>query len=139
MIASMRNREIYLRNTASRPSGDSEGGIRPDDVARARAAVLGRDVYRDLATLFGALADPTRASIVHVLAHQELCTADLALTLGLHRPAASQHLRLLRQLRIVRARREGRLVLYSLDDAHIADLLGRGLEHLLEPETPAST
>ncbi len=70
--------------------------------------------------------------MVHVLAHQELCPADLALTLGLHRPAASQHLRVLKQLRIVRSRREGRLVLYSLDDAHVAELLSRALEHARE-------
>lgn len=132
----MRNREINLRKTRRGRAGDDERAIRPDDVVRARAALLDRRLYHDLATLFAALADPTRASIVHVLSRQELCTADLALTLGLHRPAASQHLRVLRQLRIVRSRREGRLVLYSLDDVHVADLLDRSLEHLQEPPHP---
>lgn len=130
----MRNREYHVRNAVA-----LQEGIRPGDVARARAVLLGRDAYAGLATLFGALADPTRARIVHVLAHQELCTADLALTLGLHRPAASQHLRQLRQLRIVRTRREGRLVLYSLDDAHVVDLLTRGLDHVREPERRTGT
>jgi DNA-binding transcriptional ArsR family regulator len=133
MIASMRNPAMPLRKPATRDGRSAkQQGIRPDDVARARGALLDADVYRELANLFAALADPTRASIVHILAHQELCTADLALTLGLHRPATSQHLRLLRQLRIVRSRREGRLVLYSLDDAHVADLLVGSIEHIRE-------
>jgi ArsR family transcriptional regulator, lead/cadmium/zinc/bismuth-responsive transcriptional repressor len=123
----MRNREINLRNTVAQ-----EEGIRSDDVARARAVLLDHETYADLSSLFAALADPTRAAIVHLLAHQELCTADLALTLGLHRPATSQRLRQLRQLRIVRSRRDGRLVLYSLDDTHITDLLTRGLAHVRE-------
>lgn len=127
----MRNPAFDLHNEDA-PEGGGEKAIRPDDVARARAAILSRDLYGDLARLFSALADPTRAGIVHVLAHQELCTADLALVLGLRRPATSQHLRLLRQLRIVRSRRDGHMVLYSLDDVHIADLLGRSVEHLRE-------
>lgn len=131
MIARMRNREINLRKSrAQRPSQGR--AIRPKDVARAREVRLPTPVYRGLADLFRAIADPSRAAIVHLLAHQELCNADLALTLGLHRPAVSQHLRVLRQLRIVRSRREARLVLYSLDDAHIADLLNRSLDHVRE-------
>jgi ArsR family transcriptional regulator, lead/cadmium/zinc/bismuth-responsive transcriptional repressor len=121
-----------MRNSAINMHQAREEGIRPADVARGREAVLDDKIYKEAASLFGALADPTRARIVHVLAHQELCTADLALTLGLRRPAASQHLRLLRQLRIVRTRREGRLVFYSLDDSHVVDLLGGGIEHVRE-------
>lgn len=127
----MRNREIGLRKSQATGVG-VEGAIRPQDVARARALRLPLEVYGSLAGLFSALGDPTRAAMVHLLAHQELCTADLALSLGLHRPAASQHLRVLRQLRIVKPRREGRLVFYSLDDAHVAELLTRSLEHVRE-------
>jgi ArsR family transcriptional regulator, lead/cadmium/zinc/bismuth-responsive transcriptional repressor len=77
--------------------------------------------------LFGALADRTRASIVHTLLQQELCTLDLVL--GLPPPTVSQHLRVLRDLRLVRSRRHGRLVLYHLDDAHVAQMVSIGLAH----------
>ncbi len=127
----MRNTAINLQKSKLQSSA-VEAAVRPEDVQRAREALLPAGAYGDLASLFSALGDPTRAAMVHVLAHQELCPADLALTLGLHRPAASQHLRVLKQLRIVRSRREGRLVLYSLDDAHVADLLNRALEHSRE-------
>jgi DNA-binding transcriptional ArsR family regulator len=104
--------------------------MRPDDVLRATGTVAGPDTYRELAALFGALADPTRAAIVHLLLGHELCTADIALVLGLSSPVASQHLRVLRGLRLVRIRRDGRLVLYRLDDAHVAQIVGLGLAHV---------
>jgi ArsR family transcriptional regulator len=118
----MRKQEIDLRNTGP-------AGKRPDEVRRAAAALADRATYRGLADLFGALADPTRASIVHLLLDHELCTADMALVLGLKAPAASQHLRILRGLRLVRTRRDGRLVLYRLDDTHVAQIVGLGLAH----------
>lgn len=127
----MRNRAISLRNSPA-SSLRVQQAIRPKDVAKAKKIQLPLAIYRNLAALFAALGDPTRAAIVHLLAHQELCTADLAFALGLKRPAASQHLRVLRQLRILRSRRESHLVLYSLDDTHVAELLSRSLEHVRE-------
>ena len=132
MIAIMRNQEIHLRKAGASGDRGAAEAVHPEAVMRAQEMLLDRDLYRDLATMFGALSDPARASIVHLLAHQELCTADLALTLGFHRPAVSQHLRLLRQLRLVRSRREGRVVLYSLDDAHVAEVLTCGMDHVRE-------
>ena len=79
---------------------------------------------------FSALADPTRVKLVHVLLRQELCTCDLAATLGVSESATSQHLRLLRALRLVRSRRAGKVVYHSLDDEHIATLVRVGLVHL---------
>jgi DNA-binding transcriptional ArsR family regulator len=130
----MRNREINLRNPGSGRSAAAEprAAMRPDDVERASAAVAGAGTYRELAALFGALADPTRASIVHLLLDHELCTADIAIVLGLKAPVASQHLRILRGLRLVRSRRDGRLVLYRLEDAHVARIVGVGLAHVAE-------
>ena len=80
--------------------------------------------------MFAVLADPTRVGIVHLLSDHELCTADVALLLRLNRPAASQHLRVLRDLRLVRARREGRLVLYRLADPLVARVVGLGLDRV---------
>ncbi|MDB5073980.1 MAG: ArsR family transcriptional regulator, partial [Chloroflexi bacterium] len=87
------------------------------------------EVYGELAALFGALADPTRAKIVHALLQAELCTCDLAAVVGISESGTSQHLRVLRSLRLVKSRRAGKFVYYSLDDAHIALLVRIGLTH----------
>lgn len=100
------------------------------DVVRARAGLAPDATYRDLADLFGALADPTRAKIIHVLLSQELCSCDIAATVGISASAASQHLRVLRNLRLAKLRRAGKLVYYSLDDAHVSLLVQVGLTHL---------
>ena len=104
--------------------------VHAENVARGRELLAGAAVYQDLAVLFGALADPTRARIVHALLHQELCSCDLAAVVGITKSGASQHLRVLRSLRLVKGRRAGKFVYYSLDDAHIALLFQVGLTHL---------
>lgn len=103
--------------------------IHPDAVARARTTLHDESSYANLSALFAALADPTRAKIVHMLLSQELCTCDIAVVLGITDSAVSQHLRLLRSLRLVKSRRAGKFVYYSLDDAHIALLVQVGLTH----------
>lgn len=85
--------------------------------------------YVALARLFGALADPTRAKIVHLLMDQEWCTSDIAAVVGTSESGVSQHLRLLRTLRVVRSSRRGKFVYYRLDDAHVATLVRVGLSH----------
>lgn len=110
--------------------------LHPDAVARARSFLAGAATYQELGELFGALADPTRAKLVHALLHQELCSCDLAAVAGVSKSGASQHLRVLRSLRLVKARRAGKFVYYSLDDAHIALLLQVGLTHLGHGELP---
>jgi DNA-binding transcriptional ArsR family regulator len=85
--------------------------------------------YAGLARLFGALADPTRVKIVHLLMDQEWCTSDIAAVIGVSEPGVSQHLRLLRMLRLVRSHRRGKFVYYRLDDAHVATLVRMGLSH----------
>jgi ArsR family transcriptional regulator len=94
--------------------------------------VANREVYSGLAALFGALSDPTRAAIVHALLQRELTTSHLAAALGISPPAASQHLRVLRDLRLVRVQRRGREVFYRLDDAHVEQLIDIGLKHETE-------
>ncbi len=84
-----------------------------------------------LAEIFRALSDPSRIRIVAALAESEMNVGALAEAAGLSESAASHHLRGLRQMRLVRARKLGRQVYYSLDDEHIADLYRRGLDHVL--------
>ena len=103
--------------------------IHVEDVARARASLEEETTYGGLAELFGVLSDPTRVKIVHTLLRQELCTCDIAAVAGISESGASQHLRVLRALRLVKSRRAGKFVFYSLDDAHIALLVQVGLAH----------
>lgn len=104
--------------------------INEQDVARARVELLESETYSGLASLFAALGDATRARIVHVLIRQEMCTCDISAVVGVSESAVSQHLRLLRELRLVKFRRQGKLVYYSLDDSHVAGLIRIGLIHL---------
>ena len=83
-----------------------------------------------LAEMFKALSDPTRVRIVSLLAQSELCVCDLSAALGTSQSAVSHQLRTLRDLRLVRWRRDGRQIYYTLDDEHVADLFRRGLEHV---------
>lgn len=111
--------------------------VHPDAVARARVRLEDDATYIGLSELFGALADATRAKIVHLLASQELCTCDIAVVLGVSDSCVSQHLRVLRSLRLVKPRREGKFVYYSLDDAHINLLIEVGLTHEGHGSEPA--
>jgi DNA-binding transcriptional ArsR family regulator len=104
--------------------------INEQDVSRARAQLLESETYSGLTSLFAALGDATRARIVHILLRQEMCTCDIAAVVGVSESAVSQHLRLLRELRLVKFRRQGKLVYYSLEDSHVAELIRIGLTHL---------
>lgn len=97
---------------------------------KVRQGLTDPQTAEQLAQVFRALADPTRVRIVSALAETELCVGDLAAVLGMSISAVSHQLRLLRELRIVRKRRQGKHIYYALDDAHVRDLLARGLEHV---------
>lgn len=99
-------------------------------VRRAQAALPNSTVLHDLANLFAALGDPTRLRMVAALASQELCVQDLASAIGQTASAVSHHLRQLRSLGLVRGRRAGRRVYYSLDDRHVNRLYGEALDHV---------
>ncbi len=83
-----------------------------------------------LAETFQALGDSSRIQIVWALSHGELCVGDIADLLQMSQPSVSHHLRTLRNLRLVKVRREGRTSFYSLDDIHIEHLLNEGLDHV---------
>ena len=85
-----------------------------------------------LADLFSILGDPTRVRIVDTLSEGELCVCDIAEQVGLSESAVSHQLRLMRGMRVVRGRREGRCVYYTLDDQHILSLFQQGLRHVSE-------
>lgn len=104
--------------------------IHEDKVREAEPGLLDGLSATKLARTFQALADPTRVRIISALIKTELCVCDIAALLGISQSAISHQLRQMRDLRLVRARKEGRIVYYMLDDEHISDLYNRGLEHL---------
>jgi len=109
--------------------------VHPVHEDAVHAALSGRASDAHLAHLadtFQMLASPTRLRIVEALRKQELCVCDLSAVVGVSQSAVSHHLRQMRQMRIVRWRKDGRMVYYRLDDEHVAQLFGTGLEHVRE-------
>jgi len=104
----------------------------PAKVAALRTHLLGESAVLTLADTFKMLGDSTRVRILDALSRSELCVCDLARLLALTQSAVSHQLRLLRGMRLVRARRAGRMVFYVLDDRHIVRLFAQGLEHVRE-------
>src|SRR5919106_925759 len=101
-------------------------------VRKIRSELVTPDAVQGLADTFSALGDPTRVRILDALSHGELCVCDLAAIVKMSESAVSHQLRLLRNLRLVRPRREGRMVFYALDDRHIITLFRQGLRHVQE-------
>jgi ArsR family transcriptional regulator len=100
-------------------------------VARGADLLPQRTVER-LADTFRVLGDPTRVKILDALSGGELCVCDIADLAGISESAVSHQLRLLRGMRLVRPRRAGRLVYYSVDDQHIIELLRQAATHVEE-------
>ncbi len=103
--------------------------VNQDVVSNLRKSLKGNDTIDRLAEIFTVLSDPTRLKICIFLSQAELCVCDLAAMLGITESAVSHQLRLLRSLRLVRYRREGKMAFYSLDDAHVTALIDQGMEH----------
>ena len=85
-----------------------------------------------LADLFKVFGDPTRIRILYALSAQELCVFDIASVLDMTQSAISHQLRILKQMKLVKFRREGKTVYYSLADSHVETILNQGLDHVLE-------
>lgn len=104
--------------------------IHKEKVGRVRDKSLTSGEISGLAETFKALGDPTRIRILHALSQEELCVCDLVEVLEMNQSAVSHQLRILRNLRLVKHRREGKMVFYSLDDDHIINLFNQGLAHI---------
>ena len=101
-------------------------------VNAARREIHDRDTLAGLSETFKVLGDVTRLKICLALARNELCVGDIAAMLGLTDSAVSHQLRLMKTMRLVRQRREGKLIYYSLDDHHIEELIRLGVRHVGE-------
>lgn len=101
-------------------------------VTSVRRKMHAAEAIQLLAETFRVLGDPTRVKIVFALAHEELCVCDLATIVGASQSAVSHSLRALRQMGLVRYRKEGKIAYYSLDDEHIGRLIEEGFDHVRE-------
>lgn len=103
-------------------------------VASVGSRLLSDDATARIAEMFKVLGDGTRVRIIHALSLEELCVCDIASLLGTTKSAISHQLRMLRNLRVVRYRKAGKIVYYSLEDTHISNLFGEGLKHIAMTE-----
>ncbi|MDW7673674.1 MAG: metalloregulator ArsR/SmtB family transcription factor [Bacillota bacterium] len=99
-------------------------------VTEAQGRMLLPEQSKRLAETFKVLGDPNRVQLINVLTNREMCVCDLAVVLDMSVSAVSHQLRLLRNLNIVKYRKDGKMVYYTLDDHHIERLFKEGLEHI---------
>jgi DNA-binding transcriptional ArsR family regulator len=101
-------------------------------VESALRAVGDQELITSLSEIFKVLGDPTRLKIIMALADEELCVYDIAEVLGVSESAVSHQLRMLKTMRLVKQRKDGKLVFYTLDDEHIEDLIRVASRHISE-------
>ena len=103
-----------------------------DVVERVRQEMPDEDTLYDLTELFRIFGDSTRIRILYVLFEAEMCVCDIAMILGMTQSAISHQLRALKNARLVKGRREGKTVFYSLADDHVKAIIHQGLDHIAE-------
>ncbi len=110
----------------------NETHVHTDAVEHAAAALPDEEMLYDLADLFKTFGDATRIKILYALMERELCVCDIAALVGTSQSAISHQLRLLKQARLVKFHREGKSVLYALDDGHVHAMLAQGMTHICQ-------
>ena len=113
---------------------DQDNGLicTAEELSEIRERLPDEELLYDIAELYKVFGDSTRIKILFVLYESELCVGDLALLLNMTQSAISHQLRVLKQNHLVRARREGKSMVYSLADSHVRTILDQGLEHAEE-------
>ena len=109
-----------------------ESLIHQDTVEQVRALLPADETLYDLAELFKIFGDSTRVKILYALLESELCVCDLAKLMEVTQSAVSHQLRVLKASKLVKFRREGKTVYYSLADEHVSRILSQGMEHIAE-------
>ena len=104
----------------------------PSQIRKARQSMPDEEMLLDTSALFKIMSDPSRMKIIIALLAAELCVCDLAELTGISQSAVSHQLRVLRQARLVRYRRDGKNAYYSLQDDHVSQLVRIALEHINE-------
>ena len=103
-----------------------------DTVEKVKNNMPEEELLYDLAELYKVFGDTTRIKILYVLFESEMCVCDIAQLLGMTQSAISHQLRILKQSRLIKFRREGKTVFYSLADDHVRTIIGQGADHLAE-------
>lgn len=106
--------------------------IHEDIVEKVNKNMPDEEVLYDLAELFKIFGDSTRIKILYALLESEMCVCDIATLLNMTQSAISHQLRALKQSKLIRYRREGKTVFYSLADSHVVTIISQGLEHVEE-------
>ncbi len=119
----------YSDNNANRANTSDSAKELLDAVA---SEMIDDETSHELAGVFKVLSDPSRVKIIYALLQSELCVGDISSIVGISQSAVSHQLRVLRDKRLVKSRREGQLIHYSLDDLHVINLLSECLEHIQE-------
>ena len=106
--------------------------VHADLVKKVRSELPNEDTLYDLTELFRIFGDSTRIRILYVLSASEMCVCDIAALLGMTQSAISHQLKALKNARLVKFRREGKTVFYSLADSHVQTIIDQGMEHVSE-------
>lgn len=109
-----------------------DGRIHEEIIEKVDRALPCDEILYDLAELFKIFGDTTRIKILYVLSENEMCVCDIAALLGMNQSAISHQLRILKQSRLVKFRRDGKSVFYSLADSHVRTVIAQGMEHISE-------
>ncbi len=126
-------RSLLSGGTMAQEKAECGCDVIHDDVVReVQAALPPKEEYVRLASLYKMFGDGTRITILHALELHEMCVCDLAALLGVTKSAVSHQLKALRLANLVKFRREGQVVYYSLADDHVKEIINLGMEHLAE-------
>lgn len=106
--------------------------VHEEVVKEVQSRMPEEDKLYGLAEFFKVFGDTTRIKILYVLLQSEMCVYDIASLLNMTQSAISHQLRVLKQMQLVKFRREGKIVFYSLSDSHIENILNQGMEHICE-------
>lgn len=106
--------------------------IHEDAIKKVKKNMISQQISLDLASFFKVLGDPTRIKILYALSVNEMCVCDISNLLQMNQSAVSHQLRVLRGARLVKYRKEGKTVYYSLDDGHVENVFKQGLDHIAQ-------
>lgn len=106
--------------------------VHEEKVQKVQKMMPEEEKIKELAEFYKVFGDATRVKILYVLLESEMCVCDLAALLKMTQSAISHQLRVLKQMKLVKNRREGKTVYYSLADGHIQNIISQGMEHIME-------
>ena len=122
------NEDINEKNSEQAEYMHADSGI----IEKVNETMPDEEILYDLAELFKIFGDSTRIKILYVLVESEMCVFDISQLLNMSMSAISHQLRILKQAQLVKFRREGKTVFYSLADDHVRTIIGNGMDHLCE-------